>query len=525
MACWVQLMFVASAWLAMGQGLPIRGTEFDLAAAVRTACASSSPARIDIPAGRHVLQTPIEINQTCSAASLSLVGEAGAIVDGGIALGAWSPQPNQPGIFTASVPPSYPGQALQLWIGDERIPLARSPTMIWEQIAMVVYESWTASVHQIAHIDASNNNISVINPIPSRWLSGGTSGASGQRYYVQNAREYVVAGSGYFFHDATQGLIFYAPIDGAAPQVTGYVALLPSLLSVSQFAHLNVSNVIFEHNRADLGLCFQSTCSSQAGDGRYGLLQFAHAQDVNLNNITVRHAGSYGVAFFGGCVDVALTHSKVHDVGFGAVRAGAAAGGVPAPTDPAATGVIITDNNFFDGSHIIRDGLVVKGQAINVAESVSCCSFAVRRRAGCGVLMQAANNSRVSHNMIRDFDYTGVSIGWTWNYIPTGKKDLLGFPQPQGECVLGPYADLLPCVRLANTNNIVSYNHIENIGRRQLSDMGCVYHLGESPGTVISNNVCINVTSFNYGGWGYYLDRKSMPPAVAVLIAFFSPPA
>ena len=38
-------------------------------------------------------------------------------------------------------------------------------------------------------------------------------------YYVQNAREYVVAGSGYFFHDATQGLIFYAPIDGAAPQV------------------------------------------------------------------------------------------------------------------------------------------------------------------------------------------------------------------------------------------------------------------------------------------------------------------
>lgn len=46
----------------------------------------------------------------------------------------------------------------------------------------------------------------------------------------------------------------------------------------------------------------------------------------------------------------------------------------------------------------------------------------------------------------------------------------------------------------------VSFNHISEIGLGLLSDMGCVYHLGQDFGTKISNNVCHNVSSFDYGG-------------------------
>jgi parallel beta-helix repeat protein len=58
-------------------------------------------------------------------------------------------------------------------------------------------------------------------------------------------------------------------------------------------------------------------------------------------------------------------------------------------------------------------------------------------------------------------------------------------------------------------DNVIEHNHIHDIGRGLLSDMGGIYVLGTQPGTVIAGNLIHNIQALGYGGWGIYLDQGS----------------
>jgi hypothetical protein len=129
-------------------------------------------------------------------------------------------------------------------------------------------------------------------------------------------------------------------------------------------------------------------------------------------------------------------------------------GGDP-PTDAEAARLNVIDNNFIhDGGKVFRGGV--------------------------GVWIGRSSYNTVSHNEVCDFDYSGMSVGWSWGYAPTSAH-----------------------------HNVLEYNHIHNIGRGVLNDMGAIYTLGISPGTVERYNLMHDIYCWVFGGWGVYTDEGS----------------
>lgn len=84
-------------------------------------------------------------------------------------------------------------------------------------------------------------------------------------------------------------------------------------------------------------------------------------------------------------------------------------------------------------------------------------------------------SSVFAHNEVYDLPYTGLTIGMTWNHLPSTQRD-----------------------------SRVEYNHIHDV-MKLMYDGGAIYTLGYQPGTVVRNNLIENVVH----GHGLYTDEGS----------------
>ncbi|MEM1509661.1 MAG: right-handed parallel beta-helix repeat-containing protein [Thermofilaceae archaeon] len=274
------------------------------------------------------------------------------------------------------------------------------------------------------------------------------------RYYIENIFE-ALSESSEWYLDRSSGELLYLPEPGEEPETSSVIAprLVWRLLELKGDPERGefVENIVLR------GLTFEHadwvhTLSPQAGVNVPGAIYLEGARNIVIENCTIHSVGGFAVEVGHGCRGVKVAYCELYDLGAGGIKVGTQY--VPKHEWERTEVIDILGNHIHDCGRVFYSAV--------------------------GIWVGQARLVRVLGNWIHDLYYTGISVGWTWGY---------------GESFTG--------------YNLVEGNHIHDIGKGLLSDMGGIYTLGAQPGTVIRCNIIHDIQAYQYGGWGIYLDEGS----------------
>jgi hypothetical protein len=321
----------------------------------------------------------------------------------------------------------------------------------WAQpgdVELVVFSAWALSRNQIRDVFTDSNIVS---------LAGGAlpnTSEPNARFHIENAP--IELRPDQWHLDLNSGLLTYCPEAGEdVPSATITAPHLYDLVHIKGEADQPAHDIVFH------GITFADTdwrldggndLDRQAAVETPGAVQAEFACDCTFEQCNFQRLGGYALELDRGCERDKIIGNEMYDLGAGGIRLGESDldEALPHPCGQH----IITDN------HIHHIGLV-NAPAV-------------------GIFVLLSGQNRIAHNEVDHTYYTAISVGWSWGYAET------------------------PC-----RDNIVEFNHLHDIGRGMLSDMGGVYTLGVQTGTVVRNNLIHDVNVFGYGGWGLYTDEGS----------------
>ena len=329
-------------------------------------------------------------------------------------------------------------------------------------VEVVSFESWTTERQWVQSVDTENDTVYLQN-------SGHEFGnfEIRQRFYVDNVRE-ALKKPGQWYFDRSTKTILYKPDSGdnldtfgaVVPVLRHLIAFQGSPEHTAYVEHITIKGVSFQHSACAVPRGCLANDNQSATHGWGAAIFGRGARDIRILDCEISHGGEHAVRFMGASQRVIVQRCHMHDMGGGGVYWGLDCPIGEYYKQPAAirfTAECAVDNNF------IHDNGKLFPQA-------------------CGIWVGHASDNRISHNVITNLYYTGISVGWNWATTPS------------------------PAVR-----NIVEFNRIYNLGNGVLSDAGGIYTLGVSPGTVLRNNWLSGLVPYNSQRMfnGLYLDEGS----------------
>jgi hypothetical protein len=447
-------------------------------------------AAIFVRGGTHFLSEPLVLKPADSGLRIQAYPAEHPLVSGGRRILKWDMATiDGKSFWVSDIPEVASGQWFfrELWVNGNRRGRARYPAMGTLQIDSLTDKSsqWTnsKSCFRFRQDDLKDwpslTNAEVV--VLSLWVESRLSIASvneaqsvvcfgqspvfgmhpGDLYYVENVFE-VLQTPGDWCLDRAKGKLFYLPLPWERPETTEVIAPVLSQLvrlegqgQAAQFVDgVQIVGLGFAH--AEWGLPPGSSGFPQAAVGVPGAVWGRGVRRCLFEHCTFSHLGGYGLELARGSESNRISRCEFNDLGAGGIKIGEME--LPGTKAEESRGNEISDCHLHHGGRVFPSAV--------------------------GIWIGQSPDNRIRHNLIHDFFYTGISLGWTWGY---------------GAALA--------------TNTLVEWNHIHHIGIQSdgegalLSDLGGIYTLGRQTGTRIVNNLWHDIAATGYGGWGIYFDE------------------